>query len=69
MKSKQEILVDVLNAKLNEAKVGVIVRGITEIDPVAAVTCLASKNGKKYYVSAVGYGIEQQYENETIAVV
>lgn len=68
MRSKQEILVDVLNAKLNEAKVGVIVRGITEIDPVAAVTCLASKNGKKYYISAVGYGIEQQYENETIAV-
>lgn len=32
MKTKQEILVNVISAKLENAKVGVIVRGITEID-------------------------------------
>ena len=37
MKSKQEILVEVLDNKANSAKVGVIVRGITGIDPVDAV--------------------------------
>ena len=41
MKTKQEILVDVLSAKLENTKVGVIVRGITDIDPVAAIDTLS----------------------------
>ncbi len=68
MKSKQEILVEVLNSKLDNAKVGVIVRGITGIDPIAAVENIAIKNEKKYYVASVGYETDSTYENESIAV-
>lgn len=38
MKNKQEILVNVLSAKLENAKVGVIVRGITDIDLLLLLT-------------------------------
>lgn len=48
MKTKQEILVNVLSAKLENAKVGVIVRGITDIDPVAAIDTLSHDNETKY---------------------
>ena len=47
MKNKQEILVNVLSAKLENAKVGVIVRGITDIDPVAAIDTLSHDNKTK----------------------
>ena len=68
MKTKQEILVNVISAKLENAKVGVIVRGITEIDPVAAIDTLSQNNETKYYVSAVGYNISKAYETDMIAV-
>lgn len=68
MMSKQEILVEVLDDKLCNAKVGVIVRGITEIDPVEATRCLAVRNEKKYYLASVGYGTEKQPENDTLAI-
>ena len=68
MKSKQEILVEVLDDKLNYAKVGVIVRGITEIDPVEAVRRLAVKSRRKYYLSSVGYGTEKQPEDDILAI-
>lgn len=68
MKSKQEILVEVLDDKLNYAKVGVIVRGITEIDPVEAVRRLAVKSKRKYYLSSVGYGTEKQPEDDILAI-
>ena len=68
MKSKQEILVEVLDHKIDSAKVGVIVRGITEIDPVEAVRCLAVKNEKKYYLASVGYTTEKQSEDDRLAI-
>ena len=68
MKSKQEILVEVLDNKVNSAKVGVIVRGITGIDPVDAVRCLATKNEKKYYLASVGYTTEKQSEDDRISI-
>lgn len=68
MKSKQEILVEVLAHKLSSAKVGVIVRGITEIDPVEAVRCLVAKNEEKYYLASVGYGTEKQPKDDKLAI-
>lgn len=68
MKTKQEILVNVLSAKLENAKVGVIVRGITDIDPVAAIDTLSHDNKTKYYVSAVGYSVTEAYETDMLAV-
>lgn len=68
MKTKQEILVNVLSAKLKSAKVGVIVRGITDIDPVVAIDTLSHDNETKYYVSAVGYRVTEAYETEMLAV-
>lgn len=68
MKTKQEILVNVLSAKLENAKVGVIVRGITDIEPVAAIDTLSHDNETKYYVSAVGYSVTEAYETDMLAV-
>lgn len=68
MKNKQEILVNVLSAKLENAKVGVIVRGITDIDPVAAIDTLSHDNKTKYYVSAVGYSVTEAYETDMLVV-
>lgn len=68
MKSKQEILVEVLDSKVNDAKVGVIVRGITDIDPVEAARSLAERNEKKYYLASVGYGTEKQPESASLAI-
>lgn len=68
MKDKQEILVEVLKIKLENAKVGIIVRGITEIDPIAAIKSIASKNEQKYYAASVGYESDQSYEDDSVAV-
>ena len=68
MKTKQEILVNVLSAKLQNAKVGVIVRGITDINPVAAIDTLSHDNKTKYYVSAVGYSVTEAYETDMLTV-
>lgn len=68
MKSKQELLVDVLLQKLETAKVGVIVRGIIDIDPVTAVTAIAAQKGQKYYVASVGYTDCKTEKNELVDV-
>lgn len=68
MKSKQELLVDVLLRKLETAKVGVIVRGIIDIDPVTAVTAIAAQKGQKYYVASVGYTDCKTEKNELVDV-
>ena len=67
MKSKQELLVDVLSQKLSTAKVGVIVRGVVDIDPIAAVKAIAEKEGQKYYVASVGYTSSKAEETDQIA--
>lgn len=68
MKTKQEILINVLGSKLESTKVGVIVRGITDIDPVAAITTLSNINATKYYVSVVGYNLSSSYETDRFSV-
>lgn len=64
---KQEILVEILDAKLQNAKVGVIVRGITNVDPVAAIQTLADSRKTKYYVSVVGYNSSEFSETDSLA--
>ncbi len=68
MKSKQEILVEVLDSKVGNAKVGVIVRGVTDVDPVEVTRSLSEKNEKKYYLASVGYGTENQPESASLAI-
>ena len=68
MKTKQDILVEVLVQKLLLAKVGVLVTGIVDIDPAAAMATIAEKNNEKYYVSSVGYDTESLTESDTLAV-
>ena len=58
MKTKQEILVEVLLRKLSTAKVGVIVSGVVDIDPIAAMNGIAKSSNCKYYVASVGYDIK-----------
>jgi len=68
MKTKQDILVEVLVKKLLSAKVGVLVTGIVDIDPAAVMATIAEKNNEKYYVSSVGYDTESFSESDTLAV-
>ena len=68
MKTKQEILVEVLLRKLSTAKVGVIVSGVVDIDPIAAMNGIAKSSNCKYYVASVGYDIKTEYDNECLAV-
>lgn len=68
MKTKQELLVNILTTKLKNTKVGVIVHGITDIDPVNIVDTLSQNNETKYYVSVVGYSISESYETDMFTI-
>lgn len=68
MKTKQEILVEVLHNKLNMAKVGVIVSGVVDVDPIAAMNSIAENNAEKYYVASVGYDTREAFDDNRLAV-
>lgn len=68
MITKQEILVEVLRQRLDVAKIGVIVRGIVDVDPIAAISSISNSNSQKYYVAAVGYDGYEASETDLLTV-
>jgi hypothetical protein len=60
MMTKLELLVEVLDEGLANAKVGLIVKGISELTPVAVMDSLSKKIGKKLFSVAVGYNCSDQ---------
>lgn len=52
---KQDVITRLLLENLQETRVGIIVKGIGEINPIEIATTLATQTGKHYFISAVGY--------------
>ncbi|MFZ3173086.1 MAG: FtsK/SpoIIIE domain-containing protein [Carboxydocellales bacterium] len=67
MKTKQELLIELLLLKLAETKVGILVKGITDIEPDAIARCIAKVCGKQLFVAVVGY--ENTTETETDEII
>ena len=57
MKTKQELLIDVLASILENGncKVGVLVKGIADISPLEVMRALAEERTKRLYAAAIGY--------------
>lgn len=68
MLSKQEVLEIALINKLAEAKVGIIVQDITDINPYKALNYLAENTEKNIYASVVNCEIPQESLSEKINV-
>lgn len=58
MKTKQELLIDVLASALENGtcKVGLLVKGIADISPLDVMRSLAEAKSKRLYAVAIGYG-------------
>ncbi|MCI3918739.1 hypothetical protein MO973_00630 [Paenibacillus sp. TRM 82003] len=63
MKTKQELLIELLINRLSETKVGMLVKGINGIFPDAISRAVATALNKKLFIAAVGY--EKTQEEET----
>ena len=59
---KQDVITRLLLENLQETRVGIIVKGIGEINPIEIATTLATQTGKHYFISAVGYDTLKESE-------
>lgn len=68
MIDKQELVVQLLSERLPESKVGIIVKGISNISPEDVVRRLSEDSGEHLYMAAVGYDgiIEKDEEDYSI---
>ena len=57
MIDKQQIVVDLLNERLPQTKVGIIVKGVDSIDADKITASVAESTGQYIYAAAVGYPI------------
>jgi hypothetical protein len=55
MKTKQELLIDVLSNELKTCKVGLLVRCISDVSPLEVMRSLTEQYQKRLYAVAVGY--------------
>ena len=55
MIDKQQIVVDLLNERLPQTKVGIIVKGVDSIDADKIIASVAKSTGQYIYAAAVGY--------------
>lgn len=62
--SKQDIVTQLLLDKLNETRVGIIIKGIGDIKPDDIAETLAAQTNRHYFISAVGYNITEKTEND-----
>lgn len=60
MVDKQELVIGLLLEKLAETKVGILAKGIGEIEPVKIAADLASKMDTHIYMAAIGYGVTDE---------
>jgi len=66
MRSKQELLVSLIAKRLEEAKVGILVKGISEISPDTVVRSVASRIGTQLFAAVIGYNITEASTNEVV---
>ncbi|MCC3372226.1 FtsK/SpoIIIE domain-containing protein [Cohnella sp. REN36] len=68
MKTKQELLIELLINRLSETKVGILVKGINDIVPNAISVAVAAALNKKLFISAVGYENIREIEVNDLVV-
>ena len=62
MMDKQSLVIDLLIEKMANSKVGILAKGISDIQPAAIAVELASQRSAHVYVAAVGYDISADVE-------
>lgn len=62
MIDKQSLVIGLLIEKMVNSKVGILVKGISDIQPAEIAVELSSKRNDHIYVAAVGYGISTDVE-------
>ena len=56
MKTKEDILIELLAKRMDKVRLGILIRGISDIDPLKVAIALSALTKKGLYVAAVGYG-------------
>ena len=64
MIDKQQIVVDLLNERLPQNKVGIIVKGVDSIDADKIIASVAESTGQYIYAAAVGYPMANSGEKD-----
>ncbi len=64
MIDKQQIVVDLLNERLPQTKVGIIVKGVDFIDADKIIASVAKSTGQNVYAAAVGYSMADTGEKD-----
>lgn len=68
MIDRQTLAVKLLIDKLSDTKVGILVKGITDIFPDKIAAELAEKRNTHMYIAAVGYGLDSEISEETFTI-
>lgn len=62
MIDKQRLVIGLLIEKMAESKVGILAKGISDIQPAEIAVELSSQRKSHVYIAAVGYGISTEVE-------
>lgn len=63
MIDKQGLVIGLLLEKMADTKVGILVKGISDISPADIAIELSAKGKTHVFMAAVGYGLSEEYEN------
>lgn len=62
MMDKQSLVIGLLQEKMTDSKVGILAKGISDIQPAEIAVELSSQRKSHIYIAAVGYGISADAE-------
>lgn len=65
---KQSLVIGLLIEKMADSKVGILVKGISDIQPAEIAVELSSRRKSHVYVAAVGYGISADVEEANYTI-
>jgi len=65
MLDRQELVIGLLSEKLKETKVGLLVKGVNDINPHEIAAKLSAINNRHINLAAVGYGFSSDIESES----
>lgn len=68
MIDKQSLVIGLLIEKMADSKVGILAKGISDIQPSEIAVELSSKRNSHVYIAAVGYGFSADIEEEDYTI-
>ncbi|KWX82526.1 hypothetical protein AMQ83_32655 [Paenibacillus riograndensis] len=68
MKTKQELLIELLSKRLDSTKVGILVKGLTDINPEDVMSTLAREKGRKLLAAVIGYEHITETQTDEISI-